>query len=450
VFDEHEEHEIIFANESPPEPTFETITWQSSSLTLEVVTGIITDFRGTVSDDGTVPSSADWIELEIEKDDGTTAIIAGMNSTGFIFGRKPTHGMEITAYIAQDTPTFKNTPPIYIATAIITGIPPETSVTVLHNAVEPFSFLTTDETEFFFSESNHRIDADRVVWFRDSPAVVVHDTIHDGLPVAQRVVILSTRTAQGFYTVVHESPYTYHAWAEEIPENFSLSFRDYIFSADDFEVLDLSIFMNGEKIDSPPPILSADGTAILVPLRNAAAEESSSVGIPYFTEGGGLLLRGCGASSATTYWHIGKNLNYSMFREMEYLCVPPIIVGGVVYVPLSSHFPFTGNWAFDDRIEFYNTNTYPYGMQLGYVPFDEKIMTDEELAAMPIIVNGVEINSRAIFDDSPGSRDQILIPILHGIPVADDGEAYSRLRDLRWHGFNNIICDGQILINYSP
>jgi hypothetical protein len=487
----NEETQATYAEESPPEltppaptpepppPITETVTWQSHSRRLVSVTGIVTDLYGPVSEDGTVPWDIDWFEIRIEKDDGTPAIIVGVNDTVYIFGSMPQIGMEVTAYIEASV-TFVNDPPLYVATAIVLGFE-EYSFTICcaasDYACEDFSYIVANRRCF----SNFRHGENFAV-------IVFYNETANDLPIAHNLV--------SFRAV---NPLFYY-YEEAIPEEMALNFFDYIFPADAFEIVNLPIFLNGEELNSHPAIYAADGTTILVPFREAMSVGVGIASGAYLfdiraafihvtTYDGTLNFLEGGGGSENIYWQLGRSYarNISPTDVLE-LCSPPIIVGGIVYVPLISGVMGAGYntnaWLFEDRIEIYGF-WIPYGRWI--VDFtnpherwsrERRInLTEEELAALPIIINGVEMEAyHAIFSDE--WHEKILIPLAafaEGLgyfpPVQAEGRRFllrnsqgeeinvnARIiddepyLDLEWlprtHGiiYRGIVYDGQILI----
>lgn len=442
-----------------PRPTIGEITWQPPSRPLVTVAGVITHVSGMPT------NNTDWFEIEIEKPDGTPAIIAGMNSTGFFFGENPTHGMEIVAYIPHDAPTFINTPPLYVATAIVGGFTQYGNIKILHDITEPFTFITTNETEFFCEEFNYEWD---MGWgFRDMPIVIMYNETRGEMPVARKVFRLNNGIPRPSWNAGTD---------DDFPTEITLTFRDYIFPFEDFEILDIPILLHGTEIETPP--ISAPCGTILVPLREAM---TVGVGIYFATithEGNLWLLSGGGGSEDST-WQVGREFFSSgpMLSRVP-LLMPPILVGGIIYVPAIGsvdNAPFISGWTFPNRIEFYRQHDYPYGRWLGEVSWSDHLMTDEELASMPIVVNGVEISARAKFCDRNEWRNTILVPVIpileevgytfvreeenrHILFVNPDGEEVliwlNEYHTLQWLGFDTgisgIIYDGQILIKYTP
>jgi len=87
---------------APSEFVSVPVTMQNCSARFFPITGVITDFNEPISEDGAVALDVEWFEIEIEKMDGTPAIIAGVHTTDFIFGSKPEIGMEITAFVGAE------------------------------------------------------------------------------------------------------------------------------------------------------------------------------------------------------------------------------------------------------------------------------------------------------------------------------------------------------------
>jgi len=240
----------------------------------------------------------------------------------------------------------------------------------------------------------------------------------------------------------------------------------------------LPIFINDEELlDAPPPVLSSDGNTVLVPFREIFRTGIGFVNNASLSAEGSLSFGGSGAGSETNIWQVGDVYVRGMGWRVP-ICTPPIIVGGIIYVPLMSGIgqaaPFVSAWLFEDRIDVFSTSGFPYGPWLGPLRWDEDLTTDEELANFPIIVNGIKIESPpAIFADE-SRRQTIMIPL---VPVAEalgygfirddsvkylvdmftgerlrsltytviDGEAYVHLCWMPLNA-NGIVHDGQILI----
>jgi len=201
--------------ESMPEAAADIVTWHTSSHCLVPIKGVVTGFYGPVSDDGTVPWYVEWFEIEIQKEDGISAIIIGIHTTGFFFGSKPVPGMEIVAYVALDAPVFANDPPLYIATAIVAGFPPGFGVVTYCaylGCVEPLSLRVTNDTVIVEMDfiGQHQISWESIrcyttanslaewlslnatcPYFQCLHEAIVYEATYDGLPVAKRIVRLS-------------------------------------------------------------------------------------------------------------------------------------------------------------------------------------------------------------------------------------------------------------------
>jgi len=416
------ESEIVTEND--------TVIWPSHSRRLIPITGIITNFYGPISEDGTVPWDIEWFEIEIIKDDGSPAIIIGMHGTGFFFGGKPVPGMEIVAYIAYDSPVFINNPPLYIATAIVAGMPSGLGVAIccaISDRICSFSFIITNETEVAHTDFMHSQTIDwRYQWldtsddgrsmaqwfvtdglrwdFGDSPVAVMYGYAYDGLPVAKRLIVLNS-----------DIPNT--RWAQEPDQPIALTFTRYIFPAGAFETIDLPILVNSEEIKAPQPILATDGSTVLVPFREIFAAGIGFGNYAFVQNDGRLMFGGGGGGSENSHWEIGRATVHGIGWGVP-ICTPPIIVGGIIYIPLISGIgnaaPFANAWLFEDRIEIFGSNAFPYGPWIGFTSWDEDIMIDDDLAKLPIVINGVEIDSsHAIFRVTPYNvhRNVIMVPL---------------------------------------
>jgi len=425
--------------------------WPRPSRLLVPVAGVVTSFYGPMAEDGTVPWYIEWFEIEIEKDDGTPAIIIGLHDTGFIFGSRLESGMEVVAYIAYDSPVFVNEIPMYVATAIVAGMPSGSNVTVYATVADYntdyFPFVVTDETDVAHVEWHREhsmlsrsIDNEDFAfgrWFAgqedfyDSPVVVIYDTTYDGLPIASRIVVLR-----------HDFPFP--NWEVVKPDQYmSLAFMNHIFPTDAFEVLPLPIYVNGVEIDAPPPILAADGTTILVPFRSIFAAGIGFGNYAFLTNDGRLRFGGGGGGSENSHWQVGRASINGMGWSSR-MCSPPIIVGGVIYVPFISAIgqsPFAGIWPFEDRIYAFGER-YPLGTWVGHREWwSEDPLTAEELAEFPIAVNGVKVDAPpAIFH--PEHRGLILVPFR---PIFEALGYYIAAEDEDWFLFRNDLAEEEWL-----
>ncbi|MCL1863277.1 MAG: hypothetical protein FWF78_06910 [Defluviitaleaceae bacterium] len=392
------------------EPISVPIVWEGYSCGLFSVTGVITDFCGPVSENGIVPWDVEWFTFEIEKADGTPAIIAGVHTTAFIFGSKPEIGMEITAYVAYDLPIFVNDLLIYVATAIVTGFSPENRFIVCCDfSGEKFSFVIEDAMEYIHAVKERLYDnwrycrsAQRLLQWPAERGLfphfaVIYSTTEDELPVAHTIFAFNDKDFFWFF-----------GEHQETPQEVMLNFTNYVFPAYTFETVDLPLFINGEKVNSASPIL-VDGI-IMVPLREAMQASIIIREFTFLSDDGNLGFIGGGGGSENSHWQIGcASVGFIGSRRAP-MSLPPIIVGGIVYVPYLAicGVPFAGVWRFEDRIEVFHADSFPQGIWQEFCrETGTALVSDEELASFPIIFNGVEVASGGAFR----RLDNILIPI---------------------------------------
>jgi len=418
-----------------------------------VVEGIILDFEGPVNADGTVPWYVDWFTIEIEQADGTPATIVGVHQTAFLFGTKPTVGMAVRAYITADAPTFTmENNPIYIASAIVGDMDNVVVCWFREGEGVNRGIYTNADNTFHFTYNEHTSIA-YTFWNMSSsmnqrPLAVVYEAKSSNIAEATSIIFLGQDFPDGFlWHPLH---------GVEIPHNINLTFFDYIFSLTDFTLSHLQFVSSGEQI-SAPVILADDGVTLMLPLRPFGANMSG------LTTDGELNVNIDDAGSGSSFWQVGR----PEVRRMGYrgsLGIPPIIVGGVVYVEAEIaiwHGLHTGRWFFDDRIEVFSSI---YGSWLDYILQEGDEPTEEEVASWDIIINGVKMDAHPIKSTSTGQFD-IFVPLdtmkqhfdlppvlIEGIrenqwnihKVVDD-ELYTTLSNF-WGMVNFIIYNGQILI----
>jgi len=436
------------------------VRWVAHEPTLVQMRGVIHDFSGLISDDGIVPWFNDWFEIEIERDDGTIAIVVGMHGTAF-FG-VPTVGAEITAYIAANAPTFVNEPPLYIVTAIVSG---DTSGLIFScdAAHDEFSFFSTEKTTISWSDFNQwqqmhqpllpeeggRIPLAEWDWSKptdwNSPLVIMYDEILDGIPIAQNIAILCTDV---LWSVLLLNDVDYYQ-----PEEITLQFTEYIYPSDTFETLTLPIFINGIELDALPPILYND--TIMVPLREIYTAGVGFGNYAFITREGELNVGGGGGSENSDY-RIGAAWIRTIGGIWE-IDAPTVIVGGVTYIPAMAilYAPFAYVWFYDDRIDFF-TEFLPLGPWADIMPWQENPISDEELAAMTIVINGEDTEFSARYNEM---RDSVLIPFeaVAQYLIDERSDFYNEVEyvclqnGLTWDfGLQAILYDDRIIIESVP
>jgi len=365
------------------------------------IEGVIVDFDGPIADDGTVPWYVDWFRIDILKECGNPAIIVGVHQTAFIFGRKPAIGMAVRAYFPEGSTVFISDPPLYIATAIVAGMPPELSVRVC-SFLQVGRLYKSVHDPFFFRRDDYTVvtragkKCNWMLWgydLHERSAAVVYKTAYDETVTAIHTVILSDGLPiprwANFWTVVS---------TDDDPADYvTLTFTDYIFPASTFRAANLPIYVHGTRIESPPPILALDGNTVFVPFRHVFMAGLGFGNYAMLTNDGGLRFGGGGGGSENSHWEVGR----ASWTGMGFwpLDTPPIIVGGIIYVSFDSmrSAPFASGWLFDDRIYFYDSFTFGSGYYQLFHNIDATSADEIEVSIpVPIVVNGARINSPAI------------------------------------------------------
>jgi hypothetical protein len=450
------EREVTETEITPHEPSSEIVTWISHSRRLTRISGIVTSISGPISSGGVVPWDAEWVEIEIERHDGTPATIVGMHGTVFIFEAAPQLGTELVAIVYEASPIFTNAPQMFIAVAIVAGISPDSGVTFCCDADAPLSFVINDATilTHTYQDAVRQIHmqspwtepwyvantlAEWLSYLHDSHVIILFDQNYNEIPIARHIFIPCEE---------REIPFlSWHVDAHGFPDALELTFLDYIFPLEQFEILNLPLLANGVEITAPPPILSADGT-VLVPFREVFASGIGFGNYAYVDFDGNLRFGGGGGGSENSHWQIGRAEIHGMAWYYP-LCTPPIIVDGFIYVPLLSgigNAPFASAWVFPDRLEAFSAQL------LGsWLEYDNGFtISAEELASFPIFLNGTEIFSHhAILSEF---RD-ILVPAAIFAGMDDEFDEwlltaevpYVQLQHLP-HGLHAIVYDGRILI----
>ena len=431
-----------------PPPIAETVTWTYFPRCLVPVRGVITSWYGPVGDDGAVPWYVEWVEIGITKEDGTTATIVGIHSTGFFFGVRPEVGMEVVAYVEYDAPVFTHDMEMYIATAIVAGFPDGVGVAICcdyADGAEPFMFMVTNNAEvgsvdfggLWIHEDNPSLwrntgarslaefltRRESSQYFTPRCAVILYYFTVDGVPVADSFITVDgLSVANSFTRLNREMPLSDRdtaMWREAGRPPINLNFTDYILSAGAFDVVGLPFTVNGEHTNSPA-IFAADGVTVLVPFRETYVGPDglgNGIGFGNFvhlTYEGELIVGGGGGGSENSHWHVGLPHIFTMGGGMP-VCTPPVIVDGVVYIPLMSGIdrgaPGASAWVLDDEIIAFGEQ-YPYGPWFGRVWWEDFYLDEDELAGFPIIVNGVEIESPpAVHVPGDGWFGSIVVPL---------------------------------------
>ena len=467
--------------ELPSTPIGITEDNKDAKPSLITLSGTITDFSGPVGKGGFVPWYVEWFTIDIEKENGDPATIIGLHKTAYIFGDMLAIGMHVEAYLPNIQATFNiGGREVFVATAIIAGMPRDTVVEVnkfkheggIYTSYDGLvSFVVGDDTavkhvDIEREQSQWQVLPDNtelVVAFRDEYAEY---------PVAARVVILDE-----FF------PFAWGVTREEIPESqVNLQMADYVFPASCFKTLNIPIIVHGVELDSPPPIIPIGSGTVLLPFRSIFTDGGAGFGnYAFLTEDGVLSFGGGGGGSENSYWTLGRASveGIAWDRRIDY---PPIIVNGIIYVSLESlagPTPFISAWRFDNRIEIYRSQ-YIYETWLEEVTsYYNDVTPDESFAKMPIMVNGKQIGNHHAFlhdgefktvamvplspiIDALGSHisvqidgdDALIRNARNGtvsrawwvVPLVVDDEVYVNLELFTVDGFNAAVFDGRIWI----
>jgi hypothetical protein len=330
----------------PTPPLEPTSPPEEPTPSFRTISGVIESTEG-FNADGSRPGYRDWLTMNIIDEHDNAIIIVVLHGTIFFPENGFFPGERISAYITYTTPEIIHDPPMYVALVV---------------AGEGIDFGCPVELTMWNFGDISRPDQCRanIVRFFEPEVNYVY-------------------------------PYV----------------LDYVFSSADFTVLDLPIRLNGEEIDSPPPILAADGVTVMVPFRTAL---ENHLGLFSFLYGGQLRIGTAdGGSWGASRWEIGNVYTGGLTPGSEWrrtLDTPPIIVDGIIYVSLiggiAGRAPLTNAWLFDDRIEIYSTSQLFHGIWQCPSQF-----TEEEVAIMPIVVNSEEIDARPIL-----YRQNLVVPLL--------------------------------------
>jgi hypothetical protein len=182
---------------------------------------------------------------------------------------------------------------------------------------------------------------------RDTGVIVFYGPGTNGVPLASKIIILDE---------------IYRPWGMEnpddtLPDTIVLSITDHVFSMSDFEKVELPVYINNERDDTLTPIYARDGTTILVPFRQIYRSAANFGNFAYLTPDGQLNFGESAGSSSDSLWTVGSTVTWYVGGQENFLTMPPIIVDGVIYVPLLSAFaqaaPYTGVRLFKEKIDIY-------------------------------------------------------------------------------------------------
>ena len=339
------------------------------------ISGVVTAVDGPMDENGVVPWYIEWFRIEIEKEDGTPAVIIGINQTAFLFDGVPVPGAPVRAYVRSDSPVYvlPDSPlAVYVATAIVAGEWQGYNIVVrcYHSfprdvpyIVEwPWSAATVNWPGNPWGRGSSQQLFDAVVFYRASKIV--------------RVVKLSDEVPDRA------------EWRRNLQEPVPLRVERYI--VHDFEVLTLPIVINARKEPGLPPAVLVN-EVVFVPFRP----------IYYFFRGpfayssvGGSISFGGGGSGEASSWSIGMAEMHGLHpARIQLLRAAPVIINGLFYVPLTAFMhtaPFSNAWLFDDRIEVFSTlNPVPNLLWWWHGRKDEVLQ-------LPVFVNGAKLDIKPI------------------------------------------------------
>ena len=374
------------------------------------IEGRITNFQGTVDENGNIPWWVDWVRFEVETDDGFQAIIIGVHQTAFLLDAAPEVGMDIVAYISLDIfgyaenyrPVMSDAPKFeadgetyYIASAIISDA---RDVAVSGFSKDGDSYVSSDDSFRFITDGN--TETKHAMWANPWSSSLMWDDFGRGysdFAVFYEIDSQGIAVATTIIALYDELPIQW--WFDNTPDSINLSVTQHIYKMADFEMLDLPIFVNGEKIDQSP-IIGKNG--VYVPFRPVFLHVGFG-NYAHITLEGALSFGGGGGGSENSYWCVGDatvaGIGWS--RQTD---VPPIIVDGIIYVSLQAFFsraaPFTGAWIFHDRIDIWGEGYFPFGPSVEQRSWDEELFSFDEVASMPVFVNGARVDVVAELVDS--------------------------------------------------
>ncbi|MCL2753141.1 MAG: hypothetical protein FWE44_03220 [Defluviitaleaceae bacterium] len=198
----------------------------------------------------------------------------------------------------------------------------------------------------------------RVYWPINSPVFSGETSVYIAFAIATEDVVFELNVEQincisQFITAPYEM---YSMWPEMEIEKFALP---NVYNRDSFEVLEKLIIAYGIELEEWP-ILLDDGT-IMVPLQSAIGGTAMgyiTLGHRIFDDGALLMNVSCGSMAGIRHIAVGSTKVNTTGGQME-MCTAPIVIEGIVYVPLLSFFrdvrPFVNTSAeiYEDRIEIF-------------------------------------------------------------------------------------------------
>jgi len=328
-------NEIIYGWRHPPPPYYRQVT------------GEVTAIRGLLTPEGNIHPYVSWLELDITDENGTQTTLLATAETVVPFGGLAV-GETITGFVLTRRPRLPGGQPMYIVSALITNVPEglgihvhyfeityTTRINVHGNpwqgrmflneqipnigdyllATDERSFLRTDETYFidFRNPLNGREPAGFVILYELSDTSHAHTPIYKGFFINEN---FDTRSNEHYMTDF------------VMPKMHALT---------DFEILDLPVYLHQERFPlDVPPIIYHDGTTIMIPLAPLAEQLWWGMGffVGYWGFHFGIFGGGSGETAAMQF-----ERNYATgLGRMDSFGTPPILVDGIIYLPLFGFF----------------------------------------------------------------------------------------------------------------
>lgn len=193
-----------------------------------------------------------------------------------------------------------------------------------------------------------------VYWLVDSPVFVCDMPIHVAAIIVAEGVEYEPAEPQFIWQFFYVSYLVSSLWPDSPIVDFDFP---NVYSRDMFEVLQLPIIAYGRQLEEWAIILD-DGT-IMVPLQSAIGATAMGVitiGSDDFAEGSLFINVQDGSMAGIRHLAVGST-KVRMSGARPHMCTAPIIVEGIVYVPLLGFFrdmnPFFNTTAeiFEDRLE---------------------------------------------------------------------------------------------------
>lgn len=198
----------------------------------------------------------------------------------------------------------------------------------------------------------------RVYWPINAPVFVGETSVYIAFAIATEDVVFELNVEQiNCISQFIAAPYEmYSMWPEMEIEEYAFP---NVYNRNNFKALEKPIIAYGIELEEWP-ILLDDGT-VMVPLQSAIGRSAMTfikIGHSIFDDGVLFINVSCGSMTGIRHIAVGST-SVVMSGRTEEMCTAPIVVEGVVYVPLLGFFrdmrPFGNTSAeiYEDRIEIY-------------------------------------------------------------------------------------------------